>query len=315
MAVAHDLQRLVAHKLAVIYPTVLLSIVDHHKRVAKGSTKRVVGTLLGTIERSGKIHVTNSFAVPFEEDATDSTVWFLDHSYNASMYYMFRKINRTEEIVGWYSTAGKMKTADIHINETYRKSTPNPLCLIVNVHPEMAGLPFESYLSYEEPSSDAKFRKTFVRVASTIGAVEAEEVGVEHLLRDIKGTYGGSIGAQTKEKIDALKLLSTKLSDMVKYINEVINGDLPLNPRIVYNLQSALALIPAIETDGLIEAVGSLAQDAQLAIYLGSVSRLVLTMHDLIDNKLADAKRRHDRSKKETKSLTSEATTTSTDTK
>jgi 26S proteasome regulatory subunit N8 len=31
----------------IVHPIVLLSIVDHYKRMAKGSIKRVVGALLG----------------------------------------------------------------------------------------------------------------------------------------------------------------------------------------------------------------------------------------------------------------------------
>ena len=34
-------------KRVVIHPIVLLSIVDHYNRVARGTKKRVVGTLLG----------------------------------------------------------------------------------------------------------------------------------------------------------------------------------------------------------------------------------------------------------------------------
>eukprot|EP01083_Nonionella_stella_P182344 655875_1 len=51
-----------------IHPLVLLSAADHYHRVAKGTRKRVMGVLLGTVSR-GKVDATNSFAVPFEEDS------------------------------------------------------------------------------------------------------------------------------------------------------------------------------------------------------------------------------------------------------
>jgi len=56
-------------KKVVVHPIVLLSIVDHYNRLAKGSkkAKRVVGTLLGEYE-NGVLNVTNCFAVPFEDD-------------------------------------------------------------------------------------------------------------------------------------------------------------------------------------------------------------------------------------------------------
>ena len=44
------------------------------------------------------------WAVPFEEDPKDPTIWFLDHSYLENIFAMFRKVNAKEKIVGWYST-------------------------------------------------------------------------------------------------------------------------------------------------------------------------------------------------------------------
>ena len=76
----------------VIHPLVLLSVADHYNRVAKDSKKRVVGVLLGSRE-GNKVDATNSFAVPFEEDLQNPNVWFLDHSFLETMYWMFKKVN------------------------------------------------------------------------------------------------------------------------------------------------------------------------------------------------------------------------------
>jgi len=45
----------------IVHPLVLLSIVDHYNRVAKDTSKRVVGVLLGSSSR-GTVDVTNSYA-------------------------------------------------------------------------------------------------------------------------------------------------------------------------------------------------------------------------------------------------------------
>lgn len=71
----------------------LLSVVDHYNRVAKDTDKRVVGVLLGETDKEGKVDVTTSFAVPFEEDPQDSSIWYLDHNFLESMTAMFRKVN------------------------------------------------------------------------------------------------------------------------------------------------------------------------------------------------------------------------------
>jgi 26S proteasome regulatory subunit N8 len=76
-----------------IHPLVLLSVADHYNRVAKDTRKRVVGVLLGSKSRNNIVDVTNSFAVPFEEDLNNPKVWFLDHNFLESMFWMFKKVN------------------------------------------------------------------------------------------------------------------------------------------------------------------------------------------------------------------------------
>lgn len=82
----------------VLHPLVLLSVVDHYNRVARDTKKRVVGVLLGDTYK-GQVDVTNSFAVPFEEDEQDPSIWFLDHSYLENMFHMFKKVNGEFDIM------------------------------------------------------------------------------------------------------------------------------------------------------------------------------------------------------------------------
>ena len=82
------------HNILVVHPLVLLSVADHHARsVARGSSKRVVGVLLGQDNGKKSINVANSFGVPFEEDDKDAKTWFLDHNYVEGMFEMFKKVN------------------------------------------------------------------------------------------------------------------------------------------------------------------------------------------------------------------------------
>ena len=55
----------------IMHPLVLLSAADHYHRVARGTRKRVVGVLLGSVSK-GVVDCTNSFAVPFEEDSKNA---------------------------------------------------------------------------------------------------------------------------------------------------------------------------------------------------------------------------------------------------
>ena len=41
----------------------------------------------------GTLDVTNSFAIPFEEDPREKSVWYIDHLYLEKMAHMFNKVN------------------------------------------------------------------------------------------------------------------------------------------------------------------------------------------------------------------------------
>jgi len=84
---------------------------------------------LGEVEK-GVLQITNSYALPFEED---KDIWFLDHVYHEDMFGMFRRINAKEKIVGWYSSGPTIKKNDIEINEKFRGYNSNPVLVVTNV--------------------------------------------------------------------------------------------------------------------------------------------------------------------------------------
>ena len=97
----------------VVHPLVLLSVADHHARsVARGSTKRVVGILLGQ-DNGTTVNVANSFGIPFEEDEKDSKTWFLDHNYIEGMWEMFKKVNGARTGL-WHATLAHPSSAGTH---------------------------------------------------------------------------------------------------------------------------------------------------------------------------------------------------------
>jgi proteasome lid subunit RPN8/RPN11 len=124
----------------VVHPLVLLSTVDHYNRVAKDTRKRVIGVLLGESSK-GRVDVTNSFAVPFEEDPKNTNVMYLDHDYLEVMANMFRRINAKERIVGFYSTGPQIRLADLKIDEIFRKYATFPVLVVIDVRPDVHDLP------------------------------------------------------------------------------------------------------------------------------------------------------------------------------
>lgn len=91
-----------------------------------------------------------SSSVPFEEDEKDPSVWFLDHNYVESMNDMFKKVNAREKLIGWYHSGPKLRASDLEINELFKRYTPNPLLVIIDVQPKEVGVPTDAYFAVEE---------------------------------------------------------------------------------------------------------------------------------------------------------------------
>ncbi|EDW00639.1 26S proteasome non-ATPase regulatory subunit 7 [Drosophila grimshawi] len=274
----------------IVHPLVLLSVVDHFNRMGKiGNQKRVVGVLLGCWRSKGVLDVSNSFAVPFDEDDKDKSVWFLDHDYLENMYGMFKKVNARERVVGWYHTGPKLHQNDIAINELIRRYCPNSVLVIIDAKPKDLGLPTEAYISVEEVHDDGSpTSKTFEHVPSEIGAEEAEEVGVEHLLRDIKDTTVGSLSQKITNQLMGLKGLNAQLRDIKQYLQRVGDGKMPINHQIVYQLQDIFNLLPDITSDQFTGTMYVKTNDQMLVVYLASMVRSIIALHNLINNKLAN---------------------------
>merc|ERR1712216_120702 len=271
-----------------VHPLVLLSVVDHFRRVEEDDSedKRVVGVLLGEY-RKGRLDVTSSFAVPFEEDENDASIWFLDHSYLEKMSGMFRRINAKEKVVGWYSTGPKIRTNDVDIHELFTDYHPNPAFVIVDVSPDNVGIPTSAYRLENEIRDDGtqKEEKTFVHVPSSIEAFEAEEIGVEHLLRDVKDNTVSTLATQVAEKITSLQGLEKRLVEIKKYMDLVVDGTLPVNHEIRGLLQDSVNLLPNLNLEDYVKAFAVKTNDMMLVVYLSSLIRSVVALHDLINNK------------------------------
>lgn len=232
---------------------------------------------------------TSLFTVPFDEDDKDKSVWFLDHDYLENMYGMFKKVNAREKVVGWYHTGPKLHQNDVAINELIRRYCPNSVLVIIDAKPKDLGLPTEAYQAVEEVHDDGSpTTRTFEHVPSEIGAEEAEEVGVEHLLRDIKDTTVGSLSQRITNQLLGLRGLHSQLSEIRDYLVQVGQGSLPMNHQIIYQLQDIFNLLPDIANDNFVDNLYIKTNDQSLVVYLAALVRSIIALHNLINNKITN---------------------------
>lgn len=149
--------------------------------------------------------------------------------------------------------------------------------------------------------------RTFVHTPSIIEAEEAEEIGVEHLLRDIRDVAVGTLSTRVTNQLQSLQGLHLRLRDIGAYLQKVLDGELPVNHAILGNLQDVFNLLPNLSTpEGdsklgggeLAHAMSIKTNDQLMTIYLSSLIRAITAFHDLIENKIQNRQQQED---KETK--------------
>eukprot|EP00889_Picochlorum_renovo_P008413 jgi/Picre1/35443/NNA_002905.t1 len=288
----------VAIEKVYVHPLVLLSVVDHYNRVAKDTKKRSVGILLGERRKGGVIEATNSFAVPFEEDEKNPSIWFLDHSYLENMYRMFKKVNAREKIIGWYHTGPRLRESDMDIHtlvSEYCESLGNQAVLVIcEVKPKDVGLPVHAYKAVEDVS-DAKgatsahmtqSKPVFLNLPTEVGATEAEEIGVEHLLRDVKDATVSSLSSEVGEMVTGLKGLRIRLMEIKGYLDAVVAGKMPVNNDIIKKSgRIYLVCCPILNMEHVVSSFAMETNDMMISVYVASLVRSVVSLHSLIENK------------------------------
>lgn len=89
-----------------------------------------------------------------------------------------------------------------------------------------------------------------------------------------------------KQKITGLTVLTTKLHEIQRYLTNVLEGRLPVNHQILYNLQNIFNLVPNLNVEELVKSMLMKTNDLHLVMYLSSMVRSVMALHGLLSNKI-----------------------------
>lgn len=187
---------------------------------------------------------------------------------HASLFDLFYKVSHKLKIMGWYHTGPKMYENDLEITKSLVSFVKSPFLVIINVHLGNCDLPVQTFRLDEQDE--------FMHVNSSIEAEEAEEVGVEHLIRDIREEASGSITARMKEIRESLVVCENVLLEIGSYLDDVLSGNLQPNKEIVDLCQEIFNSIPKLE-EPLDEAFSD--------CYVSELTKTVIALNDLKRNR------------------------------
>lgn len=126
-------------------------------------------------------------------------------------------------------------------------------------------------------------------------------VKVLSLYRDIQDKTIGTLSQRINTQAHGLQGLQRHMEEIQHYLEKVIVGQLPLNNPILYLLQDMFNLLPNLNLEEFTRAFAIKTNDQMIVIYIGSIVRSVIALHNLITNKVANRAAEKQEDKPETK--------------
>ena len=108
--------------------------------------------------------------------------------------------------------------------------------------------------------------------------------------RDIQDKTVGTLSQRISGQLLSLHGLQTHLEGIRDYLQKVANRKLPINHQILYHLQDIFNLLPNLNLEEFTKAFAVKTNDQLLVVYLASLIRSVIALHNLIGNKIANHK-------------------------
>merc|ERR1719330_2139119 len=248
--------------------------------------------------------ISTSFAVPFDETTRAPFTSFLDFDYLREMAEMFKAVNASEKVVGWYSTGTRIKPIDSDIQAQMKTVCDDPIYVIVD--PEMKTedeIPLLCYHSVVQ-LRDGGTQLEFDIVDATFKASEVEDVAVEHLLRDVQQHKNvTTLEREVEHKLTGIRGLKKRLRTIGHYCDLVAKGSLPSNQEILHNIQTIFNLKATSAQPKFMEAMKVQSNDNALTLYIASLTRTLLMLDKLIDNRAMNKEEEQKKREEEQKEL------------
>ena len=106
---------------------------------------------------------------------------------------------------------------------------------------------------------------------------------------DIRNMTVGSLSQRISNQLMGLKGLAKSLRNIRSYLEKVLTAKLPLNHQILSHIQDMFNLLPDVTNEDLIKSISVQTNDEMLLVYLSSLIRSIVALHNLILNKIQNS--------------------------
>merc|ERR1711931_119 len=263
-----------------VHPVTLFTAVDSYER-RNEDAKRVVGTLLGNFN-NGIVEITNCFTVPHIE--TQEEVAF-DKEYANSMLELYRDANPSEDIMGWFATSNEVTGHSTLIHEYYSIECDHPVHLIIDAQLKSGRMEIKAFISSPMGVPGGTMGIIFTPIPCDVKYYEPELVAIQTFSRNKGGSkkpVGLASGIQHIAK--ASDQLVDLLKDLLRYVKDVVAGNLPPNPEIGQRLMSLFGSVPQMDPQQVENMMNNNMQELLMVLYLASLTKTQLGVNTKLNS-------------------------------
>jgi len=268
-----------------LHPLVIINISDHWTRAKVQQNQqnpRVVGALMGT-QQGRVIEIYNSFELPFasKDGQTQIDLAFLNKKNE-----QFKKVFKTYDFLGWYSTGDKVHQNDIEVHKQLLEFNESPLYLLLdavacNTSKELPIFIYESELHVVQDTPTLMF----VKAPFKIETGEAERIAVDHIARIVPsgGSAGSLLTAHLMGIHNAISMLHTRIKVLINFLEATKNGKVPKDNAMLRKIAGLCHQLPAIDSPTFSRDFINEYNDALMITYLASITKGANSINEMID--------------------------------
>eukprot|EP00037_Helgoeca_nana_P028604 m.337396 g.337396 ORF g.337396 m.337396 type:complete len:282 (+) comp27793_c0_seq1:71-916(+) len=259
-----------------VLPMVYFGILDHFSRRSIRDA-RVIGTLLGT-EVDGVTEITNYFPVPHVESVDQVAV---DMEYHRTMFELHRQVNSKEVIVGWYATGNEISEYSVLIHDFYSRQCDLPVHLCLDTEVSDGRVAINAYIGAPMGVPDQTVGKLFTPIEVSTLYFEPERVGLQALVKTLEAGVNSSEIETDMERIAAsVESLDEILALSVKYVDKVLNKEIPGDEKIGRYLMDTISRVPQLDASEFEKMFNNSLQDLLMVTYLASLVKANVSLQE-----------------------------------
>ncbi|XP_061718461.1 eukaryotic translation initiation factor 3 subunit F [Cydia pomonella] len=261
-----------------VHPVVLFQIVDAYER-RNADSHRVIGTLLGTCDK-GVVEVTNCFCVPHKEHADQVEA---ELNYAMDVYELNRRVNATENIVGWWATGNEVTNHSSVIHEYYSRECREPVHVTLDTSLQGARMGLRAYVCVALGVPRGKQGCMFTPIDVTLTSYEPEIVGLQ-LCQKTMGPGGRSRQVQPAPDLALVAEAATKLASLLDqvlgYVEDVLAGRAAPRDEAGRALLQLAQAVPGLAHDSFADAFANSVKDLLMVVTLAQLIKTQLQLNE-----------------------------------